>query len=586
MTRDPGRSTSDPAGLDDAELGELIRAVTDDWQMPPQRLDQPTWRDRVGGRSGPRRRPGLLTRLVVPATTAIVATVLVAFAAVWLTAPRGGVGQAPPATGSPEAFASPGSSAPAGTASTEPRASTLTAVDLAPDPARILVRSGTAYRLVDLTTGEVEETPITPHDGSGTVLPRPGGGWVCVCFDWTVNANDPPTGVDVSLEAVDPAGGWSRSMIRTLRGKEDATAPRGPESTQLADARSVATPDGRSIFVGWSLRDGAAGWSAGIDVIDVATAAVVDRVALPVTALAERGPSYSVAAPSVAVSPSGSAILVSAPWSWRNGLMPPPSGTEHWTASFDGKTIGRLASSGGTANDRCDEFSSGLIDDRSYYALCWTPDGGFAVERVGTDGTAIGRTDVSAMDAGLDGGTQVARQGERLFLWEPFAGRLTRVDLRTGEARHTDAVAVIPAADDPLAALGRQLGRWLAPTALAKVFVDPGLVVSPDGRMVYALGIDTEPGGEIGGSRGIYVFDAGTLEQRAHWPPTADFVSLAIGPSGRFVYAAGIPGVDAGGKAAGMQASITVFDTADGSVRMIADRLGLTGIVFPEPPAR
>ena len=44
---------------DDAELGALVRAVAEDWHRPPQRLDQPTWRERVDvSRRGLRRLGG------------------------------------------------------------------------------------------------------------------------------------------------------------------------------------------------------------------------------------------------------------------------------------------------------------------------------------------------------------------------------------------------------------------------------------------------------------------------------------------------------------------------------------------------
>src|SRR4051794_21686401 len=86
MTRDADRPTIGPSGpaTPDEAIGALIRAVTDDWRMPPQRLDEPTWRDRVEERAG-RRQRGWFVRLAGPAATAVVATVLVAFVAVWLT---------------------------------------------------------------------------------------------------------------------------------------------------------------------------------------------------------------------------------------------------------------------------------------------------------------------------------------------------------------------------------------------------------------------------------------------------------------------------------------------------------------------
>jgi hypothetical protein len=139
---------------------------------------------------------------------------------------------------------------------------------------------------------------------------------------------------------------------------------------------------------------------------------------------------------------------------------------------------------------------------------------------------------------------------------------------------------------DALAGIGRQFGRWMAPPVAAKVFLEPALVVSTDGTRAYGLGVDALGGDGSGGSRGLYAFDAATLEPLGHWPPTADFASLAISPDGRFVYAAGQSGVDATGSLAPYQASITVYDTVDGSVRLLAGSLGGDGLFFPGPIAR
>ena len=123
----------------------------------------------------------------------------------------------------------------------------------------------------------------------------------------------------------------------------------------------------------------------------------------------------------------------------------------------------------------------------------------------------------------------------------------------------------------------------MAPSALAKVFLEPAIVVSADGSRVYALGIDPLGGGELGGSKGVFAFDAHSLEAIGHWPATADYISLAVSPDGRFVYASGDGGLDAAGNPSPNGASITVFDTADGSVRLLAGQLGPGELWFPGP---
>jgi hypothetical protein len=72
----------------------------------------------------------------------------------------------------------------------------------------------------------------------------------------------------------------------------------------------------------------------------------------------------------------------------------------------------------------------------------------------------------------------------------------------------------------------------------------------------------------------VYAFDASTLAPLGHWAPQADLTSIAVSNDGRYVYAAADGGVSAAG-APGPEfgASITAYDTSDGSVAVIAGRL-------------
>lgn len=102
------------------------------------------------------------------------------------------------------------------------------------------------------------------------------------------------------------------------------------------------------------------------------------------------------------------------------------------------------------------------------------------------------------------------------------------------------------------------------------------------GSRLYALGIGQgDPA--AAGSTGIFVFDTTTLAPLDHWAPTADFVSLAVSGDGRFVYAAGAPGVEASGRPAQVDASITVYDANDGSVRLVAGQMVTDDLLFVTP---
>jgi hypothetical protein len=161
-------------------------------------------------------------------------------------------------------------------------------------------------------------------------------------------------------------------------------------------------------------------------------------------------------------------------------------------------------------------------------------------------------------------------------VYRPATATLTRVDLATGDK--SSGKGIVAADPGPLTALG----NWLAPTVAAKSWLRGALVISPDGTRVYAIGVragasEREPGG----SAGVFVFDGSTLEPVAVWQPSADYVSLALSADGRLAYAAGLPGVDATGRQTGnQQASITVYDTTDGSIRLIAGQLGSEDLSF------
>ena len=200
-------------------------------------------------------------------------------------------------------------------------------------------------------------------------------------------------------------------------------------------------------------------------------------------------------------------------------------------------------------------------------------------DRVGVDGALIGSTPLPPFD-GLSA-SLVDPAGKELYMWGPVGKTLTRVDTASGTVSSVTA-KVAATTSDPVADLARALGRWIAPPALAKVLVEPGLVLSPDGTRVYALAVDMG-NGETVASQGVFVFDAASLDQIAHWPPTADLTSIALSADGASLYAAGQPGFSAGGAATGDPASITVYATEDGRVRLTAGRLGYEAIWFPRP---
>jgi DNA-binding beta-propeller fold protein YncE len=181
----------------------------------------------------------------------------------------------------------------------------------------------------------------------------------------------------------------------------------------------------------------------------------------------------------------------------------------------------------------------------------------------------------------VEGSTSIASpDGAYLYVWNPFGLELNRIELATGNVNKAKAAAVTASAANPLAAFG----RWLAPPTLAKMFLQPGVAISPDGTRLYGLGILGDPAaGDFSGSAGVVVFDTQAMTSLGRWEPTADFVSIAVSPDGAFVYASGMSGVDATGRETSQPASITVFNAADGSIRLIAGDLGRGMLSFAGP---
>lgn len=584
MNPDRDRSEIPNRRPDDEQIGALVRSVTDDWRLPPQRLDLPTWRDRVNTGTGGRR--GWISRLAVPVSAALVATVVLGIAAVWLSTPRdrGTVGQLP--TAAPSAAPSATSGALA-----TPLPKLVRNGDL-PSVTRVMVRSGGRLGLADLTTGTLGTDALGSYVGQTTLVPRPAGGWLCVCVKWTAVGATGPTGLSLTLVVVDAIGQPGDAQeVRQVDGLPDPNQNLGNQF-QIVDAGTSVAADGKTAFFAWTARQGAAGWTSGVDVIDVTSGTVVDSATVPAEQPAgTEGQPVSRNAPSVEVSPAGDRILISSFWYVEAPNDPnPPSGIDRWIAPLDGGSVGAMTTPA-PAGLACGavELGGGFIDSTSLYLICGGASSDLTVRRVGLDGASIGETAVPRADGEFIAGSLVTRFGENLYLWDPVSAVMVRVDLVTGALTASPAagVSVDGGPFEALATLGRRLGRWIAPSVAAKLLLDPGIVMSADGTRVYAIGVSSSSDPNARGSTGVFAFDASTLASLGNWGPTADFTSLAVSADGRFVYAAAQGGVDAAGQPAFANgSSITVFDVKDGSVRLIAGNLGSSDLWFANSTLR
>lgn len=553
--------------VDDVVLGQIVRDVAASWEMPPARLDQPSWRDRV---RTPRSRraaaaQGWLSRLGQAATVAVALTVVAALVAVWLTRPA----QEAAKPGEPSAHVTPApSTAVSGTAMPK----LLVQGDL-PSPRNVIVHTEQGdYARVDLGVGTIGP-PITGSHWPSDLRQRTDGSMVCLCFTESGYATGGYTHIVVSLVRYDAsAAPISRSTVGDFQGAPDPRDGAIPEQPPHVIGAVSYSADGRYAFLGWSARVHPV-WKSGFVVIDLEAGSVASSFALPDMTDADGDARQVADAPRMIGAVNDGRLAISSRWyGWSPASSSSPTyrfGSDTYTASFDAGQLADLQLLSGAGS--CAEFANlaGPLAGGGTWLACERGNSAqTTVRRIGADGVSLGDSSASHA-AGLDGDTSaVSPDGTALFVWNPQSLVLSRVDLASGAAATVQGPAPTAQADSPLSALG----HWLAPSAAAKMLLRSGIVFSPDGSRVYALGVKGSSF-ESSGSAGLYVFDAQALTFVDRWVATADFVSLAVSPDGKFVYAAGMPGVDASGNDTRQPASITVFNAADGSIRLIAGQL-------------
>jgi hypothetical protein len=564
--------------VDDATIEQLVRDIAATWTMPPVRLDAPSWRNQVRSRRtrGLDTARGWLGRAGQGATAAVALTVVAALAAVLITRPAFGPGKsAEPSDGRT-------TPAPTGAAASTPLPKLLVDGEV-PNPSKVLVEIEEGdFALVDLATGE--RGPAITGASYGSVLRwRADGTLMCLCVKVASNVNEQPTEAEITLDRFDAAGQLISTLpVMRLAGQPDPRDGSIQERPPHLGFDLRFSDGGRFGVLGWSVREHPI-WRSGVSIIDLADGHEVSRIDLPHDTTGEGETRRVVMAPRLLGTRDGIVAMAREWYSWS----PPESQGENFRqetdvfrASLDAGVLSDLAPLEGARG--CGErvLRAGPSGDGGQWLACARGfSGTIVVRRLAGDGSLLGDTSISAA-TGVDGDTvALSPDGRALFAWNPMAAALAKIDVATGEKTYSGpATAVEPG-------LVAALADWLAPAAAAKTFLYGGIVVSPDGTRVYAAGIEQGPTlQDMSGSSGIFVFDAATLANLGHWQPEADYISLGVSSDGSHVYAAGLPWVDAGGRARpDQEASITVHSAGDGTVQVVAGELGGRFLVFPEP---
>ena len=550
--------------LTDDELGGLIRNAADAWRPPPERLGRRAWEE-----GAHRSRAVTPARVAAAFGVAVLATVLLA-----LSAPYFGLlrqfGVAP--TGVP----SPTGATPSANATPLPKL----AIYGDPLPATRLLVGDFRYEILDLSTGTLSRS-LGPGTGCDSVGRTSDGSIACTVVD-TAGAQGT---VRVRLAMVDTSG--RTTQVVTLA---DYAPDAYSEAGYAVAARTAFDSTGALVYVSHVVRHQDT-WGIGIDVFRVPTGspvATLEVARIPATGGPIGNPdSYGpgqildpeLVAPQLRIAPDGRHLVARSYLVENQG----PAISLYWSVTLD--AAGRLSDpkawpSGGAGGslDDClgdDGFASASV----YYLLCG-PGVGTSVRRVDLAGGPLGDTSIPSELQTYPLASALDPRANALFLWSGVTRSIARIDLSTG-ALTGPLTAPVASAAGAWAALGAVAGGisdWIARPATAKVFLQPGLVVSADGSRVYALGLAHPEPGPLQ-STGVYVFEGATLRQVAHWSPTADYISLALSADGKLLYAAGASGDLS--VPASAQASVTVFDTASGKIRAIAGQLGESAVFFP-----
>lgn len=576
--RDPGTLEET---LDAAERVRLT-AVVSDWHLSEGSKVEP-WQARIADRrtgAGRGARLGLVGRSTA---AALALTVIVAIVAALLSTQ---VGLQPNASQPPNASAPAvgGSTSPSRSAGPTPLATPLPSLAAFGPPIapRSLLVQGIETQAISIPDGQVHRLAAAPTaTTSAQILPLPDGRYLCACGQDAVTSDSYTHRVRVQL--MDASGTVQRSFSAgTYVGTVDPTVSGAEAATYAA-----LSPDGTTLLQAYTwLTSG--GWQVGIDVYDLASGTRQQRFSLGLVPLDTTGLAGLASpvgwGPLLQIAPDGRHVVLALPTAAGNGTV---VAERWWSAALSGDRLSSpVAFPPGASTLKgtdCLTFGStglGLTGSAGAFASAdvYVEQCGYGsqqrLRRMDLTGRSLGDVALPA-DFGQTGPAAVAIDTASgiYYGWDPFSGRLLRIDVATGRIDGSVLVAKPSAASsDPLAALG----RWLSPSALAKTYLDPAMALSPDGSRLYLIGSTADGFAAVGTSTGVQVVDAQTLALLDHWPPSADLDSIAVSRDGNLIYALG-------GPVQGQPASLTVYDAASGQVRLVLGNLGSDQVTFSGP---
>jgi hypothetical protein len=473
---------------------------------------------------------------------------------------------------------------------TKPLPTPLPAVTIGtgPAPTERFAIDANGLRFVDPVAGTLGP-PMGPRLSSDAVFPAAGGGWWCICF--LRNGDVDSEIVTTRLRRLSADGA---STANLLLGEYRSSAPGVDQDFYIRFDLELA-PDGRTAWLASATR-AADTWTIVLEGIDLASGRIVTRAELGSMAFpAPPDPDASPApdlvqnyfsGPFMRLSPDGRSLLL---WSWSETHTDGPGGQVNagagWLVGLPADPVADpsigsvpLATNFADALRSC-YWTAWSADDRLVSA-CWPNEVGRRfVQLVVHDptGAELGHVDLVDASNSWFGEPVFDRANQAVFVWQPEGHILSRADLAslTVQATKVDPTAPEPAGGAPPMGLPRP-ADWASLASDFRVYSTPQLVPEPGGERLFAIGVNARTDYSRFGyaSTGVWVFDSADGRLLDRWGAVAAYQNLGVSADGRWLYAAGAPGVDDQGKESQWEASLTIHDLADGRPAAQLGQLG------------
>ena len=477
-----------------------------------------------------------------------------------------------------------------------PTATPLPSVTIAtgPLPNNPLPVDALGFRLIDASTGTLGPIADVRLDNDAVFREVGGDGWWCVCFGRQQLESSET--VYVTVRHLDRnLGETDRSEIATYKSRAPLA---GQDYGTRFDLERSA--DGRIAYLAVGERN-LDRWAIRIDAIDLEQGrllgstklATIRLPAQPQPSPAQSGDSpvdSYLDGPTMRLASDGRHLVVVASVN-PNTESGQPVRYAWFVDVAGGSSKQPFGDTRPGPADLVDRFGScGLmtwLGSDELLMTCWDASGASARPKMSASTFDLAGHQTGGASFELSEGAQYAaplidKANRLVYFWEPDAHTLHRLDLQRGIS---DRLVVDPATMDTSSvvqdagSIPAQPPVWATGSSDFPSYSWAQIMGAPAGTRVYALGLAapaTDPASRDWrfGSSGVWVFDTAAFALVDHWPAAAAYASIALSPDGRWLTAAGQPGIDVAGNPSGWGSSVSIHDTVDGRLALQLGQLG------------